>query len=308
MISLTLKQFRYFEAVMQHRHFGRASESCGISQPALSMQIKELETTLGAQLFERGARDVRVTRFGEEFALRVRDILRGVDELGDLARVYGQALSGRLRLGIIPTIAPYLLPAVIGQLNDAFPEIELHVRETLTPKLLADLAAGRLDMAILALPISDPAFTETPLFEEEFVLVRPECDAERPVPDGQTLAQMQLLLLEEGHCFRDQALSFCNPKKALPHKGLEGSTLSTLVQMVGAGIGVTLIPDMAVPVETRSAAVSVSHFQDPKPKRSIGMIWRKTTPLSAQFGQVAELVKTAAMPTERQQIKRMDRW
>ena len=296
MSNLTLKQMRYFEALALHGHFGRAADVCGISQPALSMQIKELEADLGMPLFERTARHVRLTRFGEEFAPRVRDILRSVDEIGDLARLSNDAMSGRMRLGVIPTIAPYLLPSFIGQLTHAHPTLDLHIRETLTPRLIEELRDGRIDAAIVALPVSEPAFEEVALFDETFVLVRPSEDATRPVPDAADLAKMQLLLLEEGHCFRDQALAFCSMRSALPREGLDGSSLSTLVQLVGAGIGVTLIPDMAVGVETRSANVSVARFKGVQPKRTIGMIWRKTSPLADQFHQIAQVVKRAAQP------------
>lgn len=294
MKNLTLKQFRYFEAVAQHRHFGRAAEVCAISQPALSMQIKELEQTLGTPLFERGPRQIRLTGFGEEFAGRVRDILLAVDELGDLARAAGQGLSGRLRLGVIPTIAPYLLPRMIGHLTHTYPDLDLHVRETLTPRLLQELSDGRLDAAVVALPISESAFEEVPLFAEEFVLVRPRADAAKPVPSPENLREMRLLLLEEGHCFRDQALAFCSLRSGLPRDGLDGSSLSTLVQMVGAGIGVTLIPDMAVDVETSAADVTVSRFGAQCPTRQVGMIWRKTHPLAADLLQMSDVVKQAA--------------
>lgn len=294
MTNLTLKQFRYFEALAQHGHFGRAADASGISQPALSMQIKDMEETLGVALFERGARQVRLTRVGEDFAPRVRDILRSVDEMADLARQAQNRLSGRLRIGVIPTIAPYLLPAFIGHLTHAHPTLDLHIRETLTPLLIEELTQGRIDAAIVALPVSEPSFDEVAIFEEDFVLVRPDVDADRPVPAASDLAQMQLLLLEEGHCFRDQALAFCSMRSALPREGLDGSSLSTLVQLVGAGIGVTLIPDMAVSVETRSAAVSVARFDGVQPKRTIGMIWRKSSPLADQFHQIADIVGTAA--------------
>ena len=293
MKNLTLRQLRYFEALAHHGHFGRAADACAISQPALSVQIKEMEEMLGLQLFERSARQVRLTGFGEEFALRVREILRSVDELGDMARASRQGFMGRLRIGVIPTIAPYLLPRIIGALSARFPALEIHVRETLTSKLLQELTEGRLDTALLALPISEPAFTEMPLFSEEFVLVRPEEDAGKPVPSAERLREMRLLLLEEGHCFRDQALSFCNIQSNLPREGLDGSSLATLVQMVGAGIGVTLIPEMAVDVESRSAPVSVAGFPEPKPSRTVGMIWRKTNPLADQLQQIAEVVRQA---------------
>ena len=293
MINFTLKQLRYFEAVARQGHFGRAADVCAISQPALSAQIAALEAAVGHQLFERSARHVQLTAFGEQFAPRAHTILREAEALGDLARsVSGTALS-RLRIGVIPTIAPYLLPSVIGQITSRFPEIDLLVRETMTHKLIEELGDGKLDCAIVALPVSEPALTEVALFDEAMVLVRPEADAERPVPDMNALSQMQLLLLEEGHCFRDQALSFCTLRNALPREGLDGSSLSTLVQMVGAGIGVTLIPEMAVPVETRSARVSIAAMGAPHPKRTGGMIWRKTSALSAQLEEIAALVRDA---------------
>ena len=294
MANLTLKQLRYFEALARQGHFGRAADVCSISQPALSMQIKELEESLGTELFERGARQVRLTNFGEAFSLRVRDILRSVDELGDLARASQERLVGRLRIGIIPTVAPYLLPAIIGNLARMHEGLEIHVRETLTSKLVQELAEGRLDTAIVALPVSEPSLHEVALFTENFVLVRPGEDEGKPVPNREALREMRLLLLEEGHCFRDQALSFCNMHSALPRELLDGSSLSTLVQMVSAGIGVTLIPEMAVGVETRSASVSVSRFQSAEPSRTIGMIWRKTNPLAKQFLQISEVVRQSA--------------
>lgn len=293
MANFTLKQLRYFEALARFGHFGRAAQACAISQPALSMQIKELEENLGAVLFERAAREVRLTGFGEEFATRARLILRSADELADLARASRDTLVGRLRLGVIPTIAPYLLPTLIGKLTQSYDGLDIHVRETLTPKLIQELVDGRLDTAVLALPISEPSLSEIALFEEEFLLVRPQRDVGKPVPNGEMLREMRLLLLEEGHCFRDQALSFCNVQSALPRDGLDGSSLSTLVQMVGAGIGVTLVPQMAVSVETRSAPVSISSFKSPQPTRQIGMVWRKSDPRAKQFEQLGEVVQQA---------------
>ncbi len=294
MINLTLKQFRYFEALARHGHFGHAADACAISQPALSMQIKELEETLGTDLFERGARQIRLTNFGEEFALRVRGILRSVDELGDLARALQDRLVGRLRIGVIPTIAPYLLPTLIGNLSQSNPDLELHVHETLTSRLIEELGEGRLDTAIVALPVSEPSLAEMALFSEDFVLVRPLADAGKPVPNRAMLREMRLLLLAEGHCFRAQALSFCDLHAAPPRELVDGSSLSTLVQMVSAGIGVTLIPEMAVAVETRSAAVSVAQFKSPRPSRTIGMIWRKSSPLAKHLVQIAEVVRRSA--------------
>jgi LysR family hydrogen peroxide-inducible transcriptional activator len=301
MINVTLRQLRYFDALARHGHFGRAAEACAISQPALSMQIKEMEQTLGGPLLERNARQVALTQFGEELLQRVRDILRSVDELGDFARAARDHLAGRLRVGMIPTIAPYLLPKVIENLARMHPELDIHVRETLTPKLIKEVAEGRLDTAIVALPVSVPSLTEVALFTEHFLLVRPGEAEGTPVPSRDMLREMRLLLLEEGHCFRDQALSFCNMQSSPPREVLDASSLSTLVQMVGAGIGVTLIPEMAVAVETRSAPVTVSRFRNPQPSRTIGMVWRRTSPLARQLQQISEVVCLSAGKTRGRQ-------
>jgi LysR family transcriptional regulator, hydrogen peroxide-inducible genes activator len=206
MINITMRQLRYFDALARHGHFGRAAEACAISQPALSMQIKEMEEALGGVLLERSARQIALTTFGEELLLRVRDILRSVDELGDFARATRDRLAGRLRVGMIPTVAPYLLPKIVENLARLHPELDIHVRETLTAKLVTEVAEGRLDTAIVALPVSEPSLTEIALFRENFLLVRPGEQEGMPVPSRETLREMKLLLLEEGHCFRDQAL------------------------------------------------------------------------------------------------------
>ncbi len=289
-----MKQLRYFDALARHHHFGRAAEACAISQPALSVQVRELEEALGASLVERGPRQVRLTSLGEEFAERAHAILRSVDDLGDLARASRGRMAGQLRIGFIPTVAPYMLPAFAAELATRFPDLALRPREAITEKLLQELREGRLDTAIVALPVSEPSLEELPLFDEEFVLVRSEAEADEPVPDPKTLREMRLLLLEEGHCFRDQALSFCNLTSPLPRDLMEGSSLSTLVRMVGAGIGVTLIPEMAVPSETRSAPVSVAHLPKPRPSRRIGLIWRKTNPLADQFRLLADILRETA--------------
>jgi LysR family hydrogen peroxide-inducible transcriptional activator len=290
MSEITLKQLKYFEAVAAAGHFGRAADACAISQPAISLQIKELENTLGIALFDRGGRQVRLTSFGEDLIERTRSILRSVDDLSDFTRTAQDSFVGRLRLGVIPTIAPYLLPRVIAQLAESYADLDLNIRETQTEKLIVDLIEGRLDTAIVALPISEPSLHEEPLFNETFVLVRSMRDAALPVPSRAGLREMKLLLLEEGHCFRDQALSFCNLQPVAPRETMEGSSLSTLVQMVGAGIGVTLIPEMAVGVETKSADVSVAQFPDPQPSRTVGMVWRKSSPLAKQLRKIADVV------------------
>ncbi len=291
MKNLTLKHLRYACAVADHGHFGNAAEASAISQPALSMQVRDLENRLGLPVFERGPRVVQLTTFGADFIARARAILQSVDELGDLVQLSQGSMIGRLRLGIIPTVAPYLLPRLIGDLTQTYPGLDLHVRETMTPRLIAELSAGQLDAAIVALPVSEPSLTEVPLLKEDFVLVRPIADADKPVPDARQLREMRLLLLEEGHCFRDQALAFCKMGAAHPREWLDGSALATLVQMVGAGIGVTLIPDMAVPVETRAAPVCVTRFSGTPPSRTIGMVWRRSTPLAAQMQRISDEIR-----------------
>ena len=296
MNQISTRHLRYFDALAQHGHFGRAAEACSISQPALSLQMKELEEILGTPLIERGARRIRLTALGEAFALRTRDILRSIDELAALARSADGPLSGRLRIGVIPTVAPYLLPRIIQTLAARFPRLDLHPREAVTQKLVEDLGGGKLDVAIVALPVSEPSLVERPLFTEDFVLVRHLRDADLPVPNPETLREMRLLLLEEGHCFREQALSFCRMTAATTRDLMEGSSLSTLVQMVGAGVGVTLIPQMAVPMETRTAPVSVARLPDPCPTRTIGLVWRKSNPLGSEFGGLIDIVRAAQTP------------
>lgn len=292
MIGLTLKQLRYFEALARYRHFGRAAEACSISQPALSLQIKELEGMFHTPLVERNARQARLTPIGERLLEKTRRILLSVEELDDLVRASQDLMAGRLRIGIIPTVAPYLLPKIISTLTHRFPELDLELREAVTRSLIGDLKDGRLDVAVVALPVSEPSLTEFSLFEEDFVLVRPQVDAGKPVPSGKMLQTMRLLLLEEGHCFRDQALSFCAFEKSQPGRLMEGSSLSTLVQMVGAGMGVTLIPEMAMDLETQSAKVSIDHFPRPRPSRRIGMVWRTTNPLFDQLLQIGAILRT----------------
>lgn len=291
MINITFKQLRYFEALARHRHFGRAADDCSISQPALSMQIKELEDTLGSALLEKSVRPIRLTAFGEQISRQSSEILRAVKNLEEMAQASRDNPIGTLRIGVIPTIAPYLLPTMMKDLATNFPELDINFKETVTANLIKDIIEGSLDTAIVALPISEPSLTEHVLFSEEFILVRPKKDADKPVPKPETLRKMRLLLLEEGHCFRDQALAFCKTSSAAPSDLMHGSSLSTLVQMVSAGIGITLIPEMALAVEQRSASVSVTPFDTPRPCRTIGMIWRKKNPLKDHFEQISKCIR-----------------
>lgn len=291
MINFTLKHFRYFDALARLGHFGRAAEACSISQPALSLQIKELETMLGSPLVERNARQIRLTTLGEEFLVRARKILNEVEEMSELARKPDGPLRGKLRMGVIPTVAPYLLPEIVRRLSVALPDLELRPRESVTQSLLDDLLHTRLDFIIAALPVSEPGLREFALFDEEFVLIRSADDAQKPVPAPNQLQEMKLLLLEEGHCFRDQALSFCDIRQSDPSLLMEGSSLATLVQMVDAGLGLTLIPEMSVPLETKGTTVEILRFHKSRPKRTIGMVWRKTNPLEKQLMELGATIR-----------------
>lgn len=295
MKSVTLKHLRYFDALAQYGHFGRAASECGVTQPALSTQIKELEALTGAPLVERSTRKVHLTALGEKFARRTRLILTEISELSDLVRAEKDVFFSELNIGFIPTIAPYVLPSVISVMKGRFPHAKLRPREAITSELVEDLHSGDLDLAMVALPLDEPNLQEFPLFEEEFLLVRPPESRLEPHPTAAEMATMQVLLLREGHCFRDQALSYCEANSATPSDVIEGSSLSTLVGMVSVGMGVTLIPEMAAPVETTLNGVSVSRFPDPPPTRSVGLVWRQSNPLVDEFMRFASVVKSARL-------------
>ena len=291
MKNLTFKHLRYFDALARYQHFGRAAEACSISQPALSLQVKELEAVFGTTLVERSTPRIRLTTVGKDFNSKGRQILLAVEELENLMRSSKNPLSGRLRLGIIPTLAPYLLPEILLALSERYPELELEVRESKTKSLVEGLSGSLLDFAVVALPISEANLKEFALFEEEFALVRPKGDGKKKIPSPKLLQTMRLLLLEEGHCFRDQALSVCQISKVRPQQLMEGNSLSTLVQMVGAGMGVTLIPEIGISLEARSSDVSIVRFPNPAPKRTIGMLWRTTNPMSVQLTEIGVIIR-----------------
>ena len=300
MKNLTLKQLRYFDALAKTEHFGRAAELCSISQPALSMQIKELETMIGAPLIERTARQVRLTNLGKVFLERSQQVLTNVEDMANLVRTNTGELNGTFKMGIIPTVAPYILPDIFHALSERLPDLEIVPRESITPTLVEDLLQSRLDFIVAALPISQPSLREFALFDEEFVLVRSAEDASRPIPSPDKLQAMKLLLLEEGHCFRDQAISYCKMRPTDTSLVMEGSSLSTLVQMVKVGLGVTLIPQMAVSLEISDPDLSITRFTKNKPKRTIGMVWRKTSPLSQQLMDLGAIIRQVGQKKVRQ--------
>jgi len=289
---ITLRQLRYLASLARHRHFGRAAEDCAISQPALSMQVKELEREIGAELVERRHGDIALTETGLEVAQRAERILAETRDLVDFAR-HRDVLSGRLRIGIIPTLAPYVLPRALPLLQQRYPDLRLEVRETQTRLLLDELAGGELDCVMLALPIEGGADVETlRLFEDAFLLAV-SADEAMPVRGRVALEdvdQRRLILLEEGHCLRDQALAFCGTKRRDAPAGLGATSLATVMQMVANGYGVTLLPNVAVDAEGRDGRIKLLRFADPEPARTIGLAWRRTSPRKMDFLALGQIV------------------
>ena len=293
MTKITLRQLRYFEALAQHRHFGIASNACSVTQPALSMQIRDFELTLGVSLFEKGTHPVQLTPLGRIIAAKSKAIMLDVAELEELVRASDNQPLINLRLGVIPTVAPYMFSRIAKDLTMHFTGLNLKMREAITSKLITAVIDGELDAAIIALPASEPKLRELELFRENFLLVRPRADAKKPVPRPEMLKEMRLLLLEEGHCFRDQALTFCKMGSSNTQDVMDGNSLTTLVQMVAAGFGVTLIPEMAAEFEGRIPNISIAKFHKNPPKRKIGMVWRRNSPLKDKYIEIAQIVKAS---------------
>lgn len=289
---ITLKQLRYFAALARHRHFGRAAEECHVSQPALSLQIQELEAVLGCQLVERRRNAVSLTETGAEVAERARRILLEANDLVDHARRRPGLLAGRLDLGVIPSIAPYLLPAALPLLQKRHPDLDLRLRETQTATLLDEVLGGQLDVALLSLPVEQAGLETLALFDDPFLLAMPASEGLAP---SQALAGETLLLLEEGHCLREQALSLCRLPQGGGRRQYGASSLSTIMQMVANGFGSTLLPTMALPVELRRGMpVKLYRFREPAPSRSIGLVWRRTSPRKTDFEALATIFSEIA--------------
>lgn len=296
---ITLKQLRYFSALARHRHFGRAAEECHVSQPALSLQIQELEADLGCQLVERRRNAVTLTETGSEVAERARRILLEANDLVDHARRRPGLLGGRLDLGVIPSIAPYLLPAALPLLQKRHPDLELRLRETQTATLLDEVLGGQLDVALLSLPVEKAGLEMLALFDDPFLLAVPASGTSPTMAPAQALSGDNLLLLEEGHCLREQALSLCRLPQGGGRRQYGASSLSTIMQMVANGFGTTLLPAMALPVELRrEMPVKLYRFREPAPSRSIGLAWRRTSPRKADFEALAAIFSEIAGASE----------
>lgn len=287
---ITLRQLRYLVSLARHRHFGRAAADCAVTQPALSMQVRELEREIGAELVERRPGAIALTDTGREVAERAEHVLAATRDLVDFAR-HRDVLSGSLKLGIIPTLAPYLLPRILPPLQQRYPGLRLDVRETQTRVLVDELAAGALDCLLLALPVEGADIGTRKLFDDNFLLAAPAAD---PMPKRRLtlddVDQRRLILLEEGHCLRDQALAFCASKWRDKPAGLGATSLATVMQMVANGYGVTLLPQVAVDAEARDSRVKVLRFAEPQPGRSIGLAFRRTSPRKKDFEALGQII------------------
>jgi LysR family hydrogen peroxide-inducible transcriptional activator len=295
---ITLRQLRYLSALAEHRHFGRAAEACAVSQPALSMQVRDLEKFLGVELVERRPGEVALTDIGIEVARRAEHMLAAERDLVDVARHRGRLLTGRMTLGIIPSLAPYVLPKILPLLQRRYPELQIELRETQTKVLLEELARGSLDVAMLALPLPDVDMETFRLFDDPFLLAVPASDPRSANAEvsADDIDQQRLILLEEGHCLRDQALAFCGNVRHGGAMGLGATSLATVMQMVANGYGITLVPQVAVDVEVRDGRVKLLRFVQPVPGRTIGLAWRHTSPRKADFVALGQLVSEVLGP------------
>ncbi|MEV0266308.1 LysR substrate-binding domain-containing protein [Streptomyces sp. NPDC050617] len=294
----SLAQLRAFAAVAEHLHFRDAAADIGMSQPALSGAVSALEETLGVQLLERTTRKVLLSPAGERLAARARTVLDAVGALLEEADAARAPFTGPLRLGVIPTVAPYLLPTVLRLVHDAYPALDLQVHEEQTASLLDGLAHGRLDLLLLAVPLGAPGTTELPLFDEDFVLVMPHEHwlAGRGDIPREALKELDLLLLDEGHCLRDQALDVCREAGRTAGAAVTTSAagLATLVQLVGGGLGVTLLPRTALRVETdRNDQLTTGCFADPAPSRRIALVMRSGAARQGEFEELAAELREA---------------
>jgi LysR family hydrogen peroxide-inducible transcriptional activator len=293
MMDLKLKDLRYLVAVADCRHFGRAAERCFVSQPTLSAQLKKLEEYLGVQLIERQPNNVSLTEAGEQIVARARGILEASEEIVTLARSHRDPLAGRLRMALLPTIGPYLLPRISQTLRKSLPRLELQLYEYQTSQMLEKLQVGEIDVGILALPVELEGLQARELYTEPFIVAVPDQHklAKRESVRADDLREETLLLLEDGHCLRDQALEVCSRVGVREKQDFRATSLETLRQMVATGAGVTLLPEMASRGAYGNAkGVANRPFAKPAPVRHVGAVWRKTTARAVAIDAVCKLI------------------
>ena len=294
MADIKLKDLKYLVAVADTRHFGRAAARCFVSQPTLSTQLKKLEQYLGLQLIERHPRRVTLTPAGERIVERARRIVEASDEVMEIARAEHDPLAGRLRVALLPTIGPYLLPLVIQKIRKALPRLELMLYEYQTAPMLDELQAGGIDLAILALPVHGAALVTRPIYDEPFAVLAPAGHpfATRSTLKPADLAGETLLLLEEGHCLRDQALDVCSRVDVSERQDFRATSIETLRQMVAAGAGITLMPELASRGAYAAArGVVLRPFAKPQPVRTVGGVWRRSSGRGAAITALLDVIE-----------------
>ncbi len=298
MSTLTLRQLQYFLAVAELRHFGKAAEKCCVTQPALSTQIRELEETLSVQLVDRKRGHLNLTAEGEDIAHHAQAVLAAVRELEECARGPTAKPVGTLRLGIIPSLAPYLLPPLLPKLRAIYPDLQLEIHETVTQNLVAGLTEGALDAIVIAIPIGASQIEIMELFEDRFLLARRRVVGEGrpPVSASESIRNEKLLLLHDVHCLRDQVISYCQSVGQPMLSEFGGSSLATIVRMVASGYGVTLLPEIAADAEFIDARIELVPLGPPEPRRTVGLAWRKTSARKRDFRAIGELIGRHCAP------------
>jgi LysR family hydrogen peroxide-inducible transcriptional activator len=288
---MNLRDLRYLVAVAEHRHFGRAADACFVSQPTLSTQIKKLEEELGVTLIERTNRQVLLTPVGERVVAQATRVIREAGQITRIAEEFADPLGGEFRLGVIPTVAPYLLPKILTPIRKAFPALKIQLTEGQTAVISQLLREGDLDAVILALPLDEENMVEHRLYAEPFYLTvsRQHPKAGRKSVTVDDLEEEQVLLLEDGHCLRDQALAVCNSHNAVENTNFRATSLETLRQMVVADVGVTLMPELAVPAKP-AAGIRYIPFRGEIPHRDIGLCWRKSSTREPLLAELTELL------------------
>ena len=289
----TVKQLQYLVALRRFGHFGRAADACFVTQSTLSSGLRELETLLGITLVERTRRVVRFTALGERIADKAVKVLRETEELAEMARAQGRPLHGELRMGVIPTIAPFLLPAMLPRLREQWPELKLYQREETSHGACEALHRGQLDCVLLALPFPCGEIDSTPLFDDPLFVAYPRGEAPAAESiDAAEIDESRLLLLEDGHCLKDHALSACNRPELRAHAAMMGTSLHTLVQMVDNGLGLTFVPGMAIESGILSGTgVAAKPLRSENPYRRIALIWRRSSPREAEFQMLAAALR-----------------
>ncbi len=298
---MTLTDLRYLVALARERHFGRAAEKCHVSQPTLSVAVKKVEEELGVQLFERSASEVKITETGRRIVVQAEKVLMEATQIHEIAAAGKDPLAGPLRVGVIYTIGPYLLPRLIPRVHELAPRMPLIIHENYTARLVEVLKRGELDVIIISLPLEEAGIVAQPVYDEPFRVLMPAAHAwtQGTQVDAQQLAEDQLLLLGAGNCFRDQVLEVCPACRNLGglQRTLEGSSLETIRHMVATGLGVTVLPSSAADeLAVQNPLVAVRPFSDPQPSRRVALAWRVTYPRSGAIDVLRRAILDSALP------------